>query len=147
MTVTTEDRFEIEQSVHRSVAALDDGDSDTFVSVWAEDALFELNLGGKPTWSRRGHAELRDFCETCRPWGLPPVHGVYHVTAVLFVAQDEGSVRTRSTVVSTMQWEGQPTIHSHGVYHDEWSRTGAGWRLVHRRFEASGTWPVAPATD
>src|SRR5689334_6720627 len=98
-----EDRFAIQQGIYRSAAALDTGDVEGFVAVWAAGAVFELDVDGRPHARFAGHDELRGYCEMCRPWGVQPANGVYHVTAVLFEEEAVGLGRTRSTVLSTMQ--------------------------------------------
>jgi hypothetical protein len=43
------------------------------------------------------------------------------------------SARTRTMLILSVKTTGEtPRIHMTGIYHDDWVRTAAGWRLKRR---------------
>jgi len=145
VSLSVEDRLQIEEQSCRYGLAFDSGDAAEFLSVFCEDGVFEAVLIGEsePLTLLRGWPELRAFVERGAPGGGAAVHVVSGLV-VDEVAADV--VHTRSSVVVTKQLSSGPCVVTHGSYHDRWLRTPGGWRLAHRRYLSAGYPPYRPST-
>ena len=131
------DRVAIEQAALRYGFAFDDGDVDSFVSVFTADGVFEVFLDGQTEPLNRitGRAELADFVEAGAPGGGSAIH---HVSPLLFDELTSDAARTRSTLTITKLLSRGPVVVAHGIYRDLWARDEGQWRLARRTFLAAG---------
>lgn len=135
MALTLEDRLAITELIALHGHLVDEGELDRLDEVFTPDVEYDLTdfaqgtVTGLPELVRASLA-LGD--------GNPVAH---HVTNVVIEDSTEGGVRARSKGL------GIRTDGSCGsvTYEDTVVRTGAGWRISHRRVSARRT-PLTPGT-
>jgi 3-phenylpropionate/cinnamic acid dioxygenase small subunit len=128
--LTAEDRLEIQELLYGYAWALDTGDADRFVALFAADAVLVWDAFAEPeAW--RGHAELRSFVEYLRD--LPTTAGRQHHVGNVIVEAGEDRDHARATayvVVIVRQEEGPSPVTVMGWYDDEFVRGPDGWRIA-----------------
>lgn len=129
-TLSAEDRLDIQELLHGYAWALDTGDADRFVGLFAEDAVLVWDAFEQPEeW--RGHSEIRPFVEYLRD--LPTTAGRQHHVANVIVQPGADSNHARATayvVVIVRQEEGPSPVTVMGWYDDDFVRTADGWRIA-----------------
>lgn len=128
--LTAEDRLEIQELLHGYAWALDTGDADRFVALFANDAVLVWDAFDAPEeW--RGQAELRFFVEYLRD--LPTTAGRQHHVGNVIVSPGADRDHARATayvVVIVRQDEGLSPVTVMGWYDDEFVRGADGWRIA-----------------
>lgn len=123
MSLTAEDRVEIQNLAGRYSQALDDGDPDAWADVWTADGVMEMVA--QERWitgdSLRALAAARDD-STPQARHMPS-------TFVIDGAGDEASMSSYVTVVSC---DDPAKIVFQGRYVDKIRRVGGSWKLAHR---------------
>jgi ketosteroid isomerase-like protein len=104
--------------------ALDRGNVDAYVALFAEDA--ELNLG--PVAHCKGHAEIREAAG--RMCGGGSIHLIGNPQ--IFLDGDTAKAVVSWTVLSPDE-DGRPQVTTTGAHRDDLVRTSEGWRLMRRR--------------
>ena len=120
MTLTPEDRAEIEQVIAAYGHVVDDNAWTSAHLVFAENFVFDFSHFGRPNLN--GVSELRAALKGRKVYS-------HHSTNVAIFEDEDGVVRVRSKFIG-FPVEGAPIS---GDYRDEFVRTPAGWRLRRRR--------------
>ena len=125
-----DDRFEIQQLLHRYAWALDTGDVDGFVDCFSADAVLVWDSFERPCrWV--GQSRLRAFAAALRD--LPTTAGRrHHLSNILLETGPDGVIARSYVTVVWSQEEAPHPITMTGWYEDELSREGGSWRIVHR---------------
>ncbi len=126
--LTAADRIDIQDLLHSYAWALDTGDAERFVSIFAEDAVLLWDSFETPfTWT--GHAELRAFCEDFR--NLPSTAGrQHHVSNVLVEGSGNEARATAYVAVMVRQEDAPHPTTVMGWYDDAFLRTAQGWKIA-----------------
>jgi hypothetical protein len=136
----TEDMMAVEQVIARYAYAFDSGDADAWADTFCEDGVWEMvdQLGGEPRRRLVGRAELAAFCTHQFTNRAPGASSFHHQSSVLFEKLTADTARTRTLLILSVKTTGErPRIQMTGIYHDDWLRAGAGWRLQRRVLTAS----------
>ena len=120
MTLTPEDRAEIEQVIAAYGHVVDDNAWSSAHLVFAENFVFDFSHFGRPNLN--GVSELRAALKGRKVYS-------HHSTNVAIFEDEDGRVRVRSKFIG-FPVEGAPIS---GDYRDEFVRTPQGWRLSRRR--------------
>ena len=120
MTLTPEDRAEIEQVIAAYGHVVDDNAWTSAHLVFAENFVFDFSHFGRPNLN--GVSELRAALKGRKVYS-------HHSTNVTIFEDEDGRVRVRSKFIG-FPVEGAPIS---GDYRDEFVRTPKGWRLARRR--------------
>ena len=120
MTLTPEDRAEIEQVIAAYGHVVDDNAWTSAHLVFAENFVFDFSHFGRPNLN--GVSELRAALKGRKVYS-------HHSTNVAIFEDEDGRVRVRSKFIG-FPVEGAPIS---GDYRDEFVRTPQGWRLSRRR--------------
>lgn len=120
MTLTPEDRAEIEQVIAAYGHVVDDNAWTSAHLVFAENFVFDFSHFGRPNLN--GVSELRAALKRRKVYS-------HHSTNVTIFDDEDGVVRVRSKFIG-FPIEGAPIS---GDYRDEFVRTPKGWRLARRR--------------
>lgn len=130
MTLSTQDRLDIQQLVARYAWALDTGDVEGFVDCFHSDGELLWDAFDTPLqW--RGAAELRRFAEGLR--ALPASAGRQHHVSNLLVEPADGGARGRAFVLVTLrQPDGAVAAHVAGWYEDSFALEDGKWRIRRR---------------
>ena len=120
MTLTPEDRAEIEQVIAAYGHVVDDNAWTSAHLVFAENFVFDFSHFGRPNLN--GVSELRAALKGRKVYS-------HHSTNVAIFEDEDGRVRVRSKFIG-FPVEGAPIS---GDYRDEFVRTPQGWRLFRRR--------------
>ena len=140
--MSIEDRLAIHEMIARYSYAYDGQDADGFAQVFAEDGVLEIFPHGQESPAVR--LETR---EAIREWAAQRLGARagrftsrHHQSGTLFDGLTPDSALTRTMVLVTHQERGQGVPHpiASGVYHDQWRRTGQGWRLARRAAHVDG---------
>src|SRR5690606_36925086 len=123
------DELEIRNVVARLAQLADDGDLDEYLSLFTEDA--EWQMPGAP---RRGHADILAGARERRSTGTAgPASNTRHVITTLAVRVDGTSTATSdSYFLFLADTNAAPTLRLIGQYHDTFVRRSDGWRLARR---------------
>jgi hypothetical protein len=128
MGISIEDRLAIQELYARQAWALDTGDVDSYVDVFAADATLDLAA------QHQGHAAIRAFAEAfrARDVGLPG--GQHHVDQLVFEPAADGvRCQTRAYVTRSYRLPGRGRNNTlmiwQGYYADTLVRTADGWRF------------------
>ena len=129
MTQRLIDELEIRNLVARLAQLADMGDLDEYVSLFTEDASWEM-----PGAPRHGRADIMAGAQDRRNSGTTgPESHTRHVISTLLV-QSDGS--DKATADSYWLFYGNttttPAVQLMGHYHDTLHRTPKGWRLARR---------------
>ena len=131
-----EDKLAIQEIIAQYSYAYDSKDAEGFAQLFVEDGVFEVFVPGKTTASVRLHSRTE-----IREWAAQRLHARngrftsrHYQSGILFDELTPDSALTRTMVLVTHQGVAaaapRPTVS--GVYHDQWRKTHAGWRLAHR---------------
>ncbi|MCC7182372.1 MAG: nuclear transport factor 2 family protein [Rhodocyclaceae bacterium] len=128
--ITADDRLEIQELLYGYAWALDTGDVDRFVALFADDAVLVWDAFDEPCeW--HGHAEIRHFVSYLRD--LPSTAGRQHHVSNVIVAAGADRDHARATayvVVIVRQDEGPSPVTVMGWYDDAFVRGADGWRIA-----------------
>jgi hypothetical protein len=135
MPLTVIDRLEIIELPARYADALDQLEPEALRWVFTDDAVWEVVNGRRLT----GLGEIMEFM------GRPDVHpGAHLMTNIYVAAVDENAdggrvvhLRSRGVFPVGASDQKKPTTVFYGRYDDEIVRTGAGWRIHHRRCDSA----------
>jgi SnoaL-like domain len=134
--MSVEDTLAIQEMIARYSYAYDGQDADEFAQVFVEDGVFEIFVAGKATPSVRlqSRREIREWAAQRLRERAGRFTSRHYQSGILFDELSAGSARTRTMVLVTHQavTETAPRLAHSGVYHDQWRKTPAGWRLAHR---------------
>ena len=120
MTLTPEDRAEIEQVIAAYGHVVDDNAWTSAHLVFAENFVFDFSHFGRPNLN--GVSELRAALKGRKVYS-------HHSTNIVIQEVDDDTARVRSKFIGFSN-EGPPIS---GDYRDVFMRTTAGWRLSRRR--------------
>jgi ketosteroid isomerase-like protein len=136
----TNDRIEAELDIRRLIAGLavraDNGDIDDYVSLFTEDAVWEMPPNpatGLAAAHRKGRADIAEGVQERRAAGVQgPGSGTMHgiSTQQIEVSGDDASGHVYYQFYGTR--DGAPVLLTFGQYHDRYRRTTDGWKLAHR---------------
>ncbi len=122
------DKMAIKEVLARYALALDRGRVDDFVSIWTEDAVFEL--GGVKV--AIGHKELGELCAAIDRL----IPGAQHTTSNHVIEIDGDKAH------STCEWMGfisrpdQIHVAGQGFYEDDLVKVDGQWLLAYRKADA-----------
>jgi 3-phenylpropionate/cinnamic acid dioxygenase small subunit len=125
-----EDERQIRNLIARLAHLADYGDLDEYMSLFTEDAVWDLVDG-----SCRGHAAIRADRVHRRGSGAQgPGSHTRHVNTTLWIEVDGTDVASaHSYFLFIRAADGTPTLGLTGRYHDTLRRTPNGWKMAHRR--------------
>jgi ketosteroid isomerase-like protein len=135
------DRLAIQELRARYTHHYDDGDLEAFVALFAEDGVLQLG----PAGYARGHDELR----AALAGPMAAAEFACHFTTDE-ITEFTGPDRARGTCRFALHYGRAPDIQGAGTYHDEYVRTGGGWRFASRTISffymgpRSTPWPPTP---
>jgi len=137
--MSAEDRLAIIETIARYSHAWGEGDTDRWIDVFTDDAVFEVRArdaaaphtrhAGRDAlyaWAKERHAS-REGNENIRPMN----------TGTVFEELTGTTARTRTMLLQTQragEWRG-PSLNVSGIYTDDWRKTADGWRLAYRRLQ------------
>jgi 3-phenylpropionate/cinnamic acid dioxygenase small subunit len=124
------DELAIRNLIARLALLADAGDLDEYVSLFTEDASWEM-----PGAPRRGHADILAGASERRAGGTAgPGSGTRHVITNVAVHLDGGDTATSDCYFLFFgdTASSNPTVRIMGHYHDTFRREAAGWRLARR---------------
>ena len=101
----------------------DGGDLDRFVALFAHDGVLQLG----PAGFARGHDELR----AALAGPMQTASFACHFTSDE-ITEFTGDDTARGTSRFAVHYGRSPDIQGAGTYHDEYRRTGDGWRFASR---------------
>jgi len=131
-----QDELEIRTLLAELAFQADDGELDTYLDLFTEDAVWEMPANaaaGVPAARCEGRAEISASVEQRRAIGVqgPGTGSMHHLTTVrVEVDGDVASGRVYYQFVGMV--EGRPAVRTIGRYRDTYRRTAAGWKLSHR---------------
>ncbi len=134
--LTGADIAEIERLYYRYSQGLDFAEEETYLSAWADDAVFTQGDGSQV----KGKEELR------KRWRQAPGgegKTTLHVTTnILVTPTDDGGAKGRGywMLFDTSQSPPKPVITGH--YFDTFTRTPQGWRIKTRGSVRGWDWRV-----
>lgn len=123
MSLTAEDRAEIQNLAGRYSQALDDGDPDTWAEVWTADGVMEM-----VTQERRITGDSLRALAAARDDSTPQGR---HMPST-FVIDGEGDEASMSSYVTVVRCDDPARIVFQGRYVDKIRRVGGSWKLAHR---------------
>ncbi|MFI9381374.1 nuclear transport factor 2 family protein [Kutzneria sp. NPDC052558] len=126
MTLTAQDRIDIDDLVNRHGHLVDAGELDRLDELFTPDVVYDASdYGGAPL---HGVAAIREAA-----LALGPANPVgHHVTNIVITAVDEVTARVRSKGIGILAGG---TVGS-AVYDDVVTRGPGGWRISHRKITA-----------
>jgi uncharacterized protein (TIGR02246 family) len=124
------DELAIRNVLARVAQLADTGDLDEYLTLFAEDASWEMP--GAP--SRTGHADILEGATARRGTGSQgPGTNTRHVLTTTAVWVDGSDTATaRSYWMFMTNTKEQPTVTLTGQYDDTLVRTDTGWRIARR---------------
>lgn len=122
MTLSTEDRLEIQELYARYNHALDFGDASGWAGCFTPDGVF-----ASPNGSFTGSEQLQQFAN-----GFAERMTGRHWTNNLVIDPAGEGATGKCYLMLYRLAEGGPSILTTGVYNDELVRTAAGWRFSKR---------------
>lgn len=136
--MSTADELEIRNLLARLAQLADDGDTDAYVTLLADDVVWTMpeNPGiGLAGSERHGRDEIaRGQRERMAAGHQGPGSNTMHVISTVSVAVDSGG--STATASSYFQYWADtataPVIRNMGRYRDELRRTSDGWKLARR---------------
>ncbi len=135
-TLTGADIAEIERLYYRYSQGLDFQEEETYLSAWADDAVFTQGDGSKVN----GKEELRKRFRNA-PGGEGKT--TLHVTTnILVTPTDDGGAKGRGYWVLFDTGQTPPRATMAGHYFDTFTRTPQGWRIKTRGSVRGWDWRV-----
>ena len=111
-------------------------DAEGFARLFVEDGVFEIFVPGKTGASVRleSRTEIREWAAQRLQERSGRFTSRHYQSGILFDEVTSDSALTRTMLLVTHQGvaEAAPRPTVSGVYHDQWRKTHAGWRLAHR---------------
>ncbi len=149
MTMSIEDRLAIQEVIARYSYAYDSQNPEAFAQLFVENAVFEIFVPGRagPALHLGSRAAIREWADRRLHERRDRFSSRHYQSGILFDELTRDSARTRTMVLVTHQERAgsAPRPTASGVYHDQWRRTEAGWRLAHRAAHVDGALDLAPA--
>jgi hypothetical protein len=130
MALTAQDRLEIMDVLAKYCLALDDSDIDTYVTLWADDAVFE-HLGGKSVGRDEIRARGRFLIDSGRAGGTP-AHLRHFVGLPLLGGDGDRATAVTLSVILDYDPEKKIRVPLVGSYTDEFTKKDGRWRIQHR---------------
>jgi len=128
--LSSEDRLQIQDVIHRYAWSLDTGDVERFVDCFCPDGVLIWDAFETPD-RYAGHEALRRFATFLRD--LPTSAGRQHMVANTLIEGERDEARASSyVVVFTRQGDGPHAAGVMGWYEDVLHRTARGWRIRER---------------
>ena len=130
--------LEIRNVLARLAQLADTGDLDEYLSLFTDDAVWELPANermGLAASVRRGIDDIAAGARERRAGGgQGPGTDTLHVvtTVAVDVDADAGRATSRSVFQFYSDTSTTPTVRTMGRYQDELRRTPDGWKLAHR---------------
>lgn len=128
LNITAEDRVAIHEVIALHGHVADDRDWDRLDEVFADDVVFDVADYGYGTL--HGLQAMQDLVRGGRDDADQPLG--HHVTNVVIVDQDGGTVRARSKVLAVAV----DGTSGSAVYEDVLRREPQGWRISYRKVVA-----------
>ena len=129
-SLSSEDRWEIQDVIHRYAWALDTGDVERFVECFCADGVLIWDAFETPD-RYAGADALRRFATFLRD--LPNSAGRQHLVCNTLIEGASDEARASSyVVVCTRQGEGPHLLGVMGWYEDIFQRSEPGWRIRER---------------
>jgi 3-phenylpropionate/cinnamic acid dioxygenase small subunit len=133
------DELEIRNVLCRLAMLADDGDLNEYVSLFTEDAVWEMR--GKPVGAAdippiRGRANLLAGAKQRRASGVqgPGTHK-YHTLLTTTVALKGDKADAKSYFAYYRNVDSKPEIAVFAIYNDELMRTRDGWKVAARHID------------
>ena len=127
------DRLQIQDLITAVAHGYDALDWDLYGSVWTDDAV--MDRGGTSA-SARTRADIVESARVFRS-GLAAqgIQTRHYPSNTMFEPLDANRVRATTAILVAWQHAGEasPQAKHTGLYHDEFVRTAAGWRMASRR--------------
>lgn len=134
--MSIEDKLAIQEIIARYSYTYDSKDAEGFAQLFVEDGVFEVFVPGKTSASVRlqSRGEIREWAAQRLRERDGRFTSRHYQSGILFDELTADSALTRTMVLVTHQEvsEAAPRPAVSGVYHDQWRKTPAGWRLAHR---------------
>lgn len=135
-TFTGADIAEIERLYYRYAQGLDFQEEETYLSAWADDAVFTQGDGSKVN----GREELRKrFRQAPGGEGRTTLHVT---TNILVTPTDDGGAKGRGYWILVDTGQAPPKVVNAGHYFDTFTRTPQGWRIKTRGSMRGWDWRV-----
>ena len=133
------DELEIRNVIARLGVLADLGDMDEYISLFTEDALWEMQAppGGKPLFPAiKGNAGIRAGAEKRRADAVsgPGTHN-YHLLANTTVNITGDTATATSYMAFVKGVDKTPNVAMLTIYHDQFRRTSDGWKLAARMIQ------------
>ncbi len=122
------DKMAIKEVIARFSIAVDRGKVDDFVSIWTEDAVFEV---GSVKFAI-GHKELGELCAAIDRL-LP---GVHHTTSNHVIEIDGDKAHSTCEVMAFITRPDQIHVAGQGFYEDDLVKVDGQWLLAYRKADA-----------
>lgn len=137
--LTAVDYAEIQHLYGRYAFGYDQGNGDTYASVFTPDGTFELP-GGKTLHGRKQLAEL-----AAAPGNNKGPTNVFHVnTNITIEPSSEGATGVAYVLLVNIGAGGKPSaITGGGIYRDVFVKTGEGWRIKKRVYQPAHSIPAS----
>jgi uncharacterized protein (TIGR02246 family) len=130
------DKLAIQEIIAQYSYAYDSKDAEAFAQLFVADGVFEIFGPGQanPTVRLRSRPAIREWAAQRLQARSGRFTSRHYQSGTLFDELTSDSARTRTMVLVTHQGgaEAAPRPTVSGVYHDQWRKTHAGWRLAHR---------------
>lgn len=123
MSLSAEDRTEIQNLAGRYSQALDDGDAEAWASVWTDDGVMEMV--GQERWI------TGDSLRALAAAGDDSTPQARHMPTT-FVIEGEGDEASMSSYVTVVRCDDPAKIVFQGRYEDTLRRVDGAWKLAHR---------------
>lgn len=127
------DRLEIQDLLAAYCEAIDSRDWGALDDVFTDDAIIDYTAAGG---AKGNLIETKAYLKRA----LEQFTGMQHMLGLPVIKIDGDTATSRTIAFNPMvvDREGQPHTFFLGMwYRDELTRTGAGWRITHRREEVS----------
>ncbi len=123
MTLSAEDKLEIQMLSSRYAMAMDEGDQEQWIDTWSEDGIWEGGIGRYAGLEklRRLLADLGDR-----------IKGKRHLMTNFVIDGDSDSARQKCYLMVVEIGE-QPRLVSTLFYQDQLRKIAGQWKFVHRQ--------------
>ena len=129
------DELEIRNLLARLAQLADDGDLNEYVSLFAEDGVWEGPPGPRAGSRnvRRGHADILAGARERRAAGIqgPNTH-THHVVTNTAIRLDGDTATAKSFYMYLTNTRQKPEVTTMGVYDDTLRRAADGWKMARR---------------
>lgn len=123
------DRFAIQDTLIRCSTAVDTNRPDLFDQVFTENAIIDYS----PLW---GPENFQAFKRWSKEWVEAASNNYaawqHHLTNMV-IEIDDGTAKAMTDFYNPIIGKDQTVLHAYGRYHDQLTRTPAGWRISHRK--------------